>query len=126
RSAFFRGDVDKYTWVDIGSSYLPSDLVAAFLWAQMREAEEITAGRMELWNRYHQDFAEDEARERLRRPIIPAGRQHNAHMYYLILPSASARTRVLAKLREKGFLAVFHYVPLHSSPAGRRLGRTVG
>jgi dTDP-4-amino-4,6-dideoxygalactose transaminase len=126
RSAFFRGEVDKYTWVDVGSSYLPSELVAAFLWAQMQDAQAITARRLALWDRYHRAFAEDEARERLRRPIVPPGRVHNAHMYYLLTPSLESRTRVLARLKERGFLAVFHYVPLHSSPAGRRLGRAVG
>jgi dTDP-4-amino-4,6-dideoxygalactose transaminase len=126
RSAFFRGEVDKYTWVDVGSSFLPSDMVAAFLWAQMQEARSITDRRMAIWQAYYEAFAGDEARERLRRPIIPPGRTHNAHMFYLITPSLEARTRVLRRLKEAGFMAVFHYVPLHSSPAGRKYGRTAG
>lgn len=123
RQAFFRGEVDKYSWVDIGSSFLASELTAAFLWAQMERAEEITSRRIALWNRYHERFAEAEHAGRLRRPVIPGDRTHNAHMYYLLTPSLSARTRVLAELKERGILGVFHYVPLHSSPAGRKYGR---
>lgn len=126
RSAFFRGQVDKYTWVDLGSSFLPSELVAAFLWAQMEDAQAITARRMALWQRYYEAFGDDEAQGRVRRPIIPPGRQHNAHMFYLLAPSLEARTRVIEHLRERGFLAVFHYVPLHASPAGRKYGRVSG
>jgi dTDP-4-amino-4,6-dideoxygalactose transaminase len=126
RSAFFRGEVDKYTWVDVGSSFLPSDLVAAFLWAQMQEAESITERRLALWQRYWDAFAADEAAGRLRRPVIPAGLRHNAHMFYLLLPSLQARTRVIARLKERDLMAVFHYVPLHSSPAGRKYGRAAG
>jgi len=126
RSQFFRGQVDKYTWVDVGSSYLPSELVAAFLWAQMEEADAITRDRITLWNTYHQWFNEPEKSGRIRRPVIPANCAHNAHMYYLLLTDLEARTAFIARLKEAGINPVFHYVPLHSSPAGRRFGRTHG
>ncbi len=126
RSQFFRGQVDKYTWVDIGSSYLPSELIAAFLWAQMEEADTITRHRLALWNTYHQRLAVAESEGRVRRPTMPGHCVHNAHMYYLLLPDLAARTAFIARLKENGIFAVFHYVPLHSSPAGRRFGRTVG
>lgn len=126
RSQFFRGQVDKYTWVDIGSSYLPSELIAAFLWAQMEEAEEITSRRIAIWNRYHNAFETLERTGRARRPIIPAECAHNAHMYYLLLPDLQARSEFIRKMRELGVHCVFHYVPLHSSPAGEKFGRTHG
>jgi dTDP-4-amino-4,6-dideoxygalactose transaminase len=126
RAAFFRGAVDKYTWVDVGSSFLPSEINAAFLWAQLEEADAITSRRMRIWERYHAAFAELEAQERVRRPIVPAGRRHNAHMYYLLLPDRARRDRLIERLSERGVMAVFHYVPLHSSPAGRRHGRAAG
>jgi dTDP-4-amino-4,6-dideoxygalactose transaminase len=126
RSRFFRGEVDKYTWVDIGSSFLPSELVAAFLLAQMDEAESITERRLAMWNQYHQRFADAEAAGRLRRPHVPEGCRHNAHMYYIVLPDETARARVIEFLRVKGMHSVFHYVPLHSSPMGRRVGRSYG
>jgi dTDP-4-amino-4,6-dideoxygalactose transaminase len=119
RSQFFRGQVDKYTWVDVGSSYLPSELIAAFLWAQMEEADGITRQRMALWNTYHQWLGEMEKSGRARRPIIPAHCSHNAHMYYLLLNDLEARTAFIARLKEAGIHPVFHYVPLHSAPAGR-------
>jgi dTDP-4-amino-4,6-dideoxygalactose transaminase len=124
RSSFFRGEVDKYTWVDIGSSYLPGEITAAFLWAQLEEAESITARRIELWNRYHASLEAGERAGRIRRPVIPAGCRHNAHLYYILLPSPAQRDRLVERLRARGIGAVFHYVPLHSSPAGRRYGRT--
>ena len=126
RSQFFRGQVDKYTWVEVGSSYLPGELIAAFLWAQLEEATPITTQRMLLWERYHEAFAELEAKDRLRRPIVPHDCEHNAHMYYLLLPSLDARTRFIASLRSRGVQAVFHYVPLHSAPAGQKYGRVAG
>ena len=126
RSQFFRGQVDKYTWVDIGSSYLPGEIVAAFLAAQMDEAARITADRLSIWDRYHDAFATLEASERLRRPVIPAHCRHNAHMYYLLLGDLEARTQFIAMLKAAGIHSVFHYVPLHDSPAGRRFGRVVG
>ncbi len=126
RSSFFRGETDKYTWVDIGSSYLPGEIVAAFLWAQLEEADAITARRVELWNGYHARLRDLELAGRLRRPRIPEGCEHNAHLYYVLLPSLELRTRLIARLKANSIGAVFHYVPLHSSPAGRRFARTAG
>jgi dTDP-4-amino-4,6-dideoxygalactose transaminase len=123
RSQFFRGQVDKYTWVDVGSSYLPGEIIAAFLWAQMEEAESITQRRLAIWEGYHQAFAEVERTDRIRRPIVPADCDHNAHMYYLLLPDLDRRTRFIGNLKERGVNAVFHYVPLHSSPYGHAAGR---
>jgi dTDP-4-amino-4,6-dideoxygalactose transaminase len=126
RSRFFRGQVDKYTWVDIGSSYLPGEIVAAFLAAQLEDAEEITCRRLRLWERYHLWAARWEERGLLQRPIVPSHCQHNAHMYYLMLEDLDARTRFIDGLKERGIGVVFHYVPLHSSPMGERVGRTSG
>ena len=126
RSQFFRGSVDKYTWVDLGSSYLPGELIAAFLRAQMEEAGAITAARLALWARYHAAFAELEERGRIRRPVIPVACTHNAHMYYLLTADLESRTALLAHLRQDGVLAVFHYVPLHSSPAAAKFARSCG
>ena len=126
RSRFFRGEVDKYTWVDLGSSYLPGELIAAFLYAQLEEAEAITRRRRDLWDRYHEAFTELEQQEKVRRPVVPQDCEHNAHMYYLLLPAAEARDRLIGRLKEDGILTVFHYVPLDSSPAGRRFGRAHG
>jgi dTDP-4-amino-4,6-dideoxygalactose transaminase len=123
RSQFFRGQGDKYTWVDVGSSYLPSELCAAFLWAQMQEVHAITDRRLAQWQRYHDAFESPEASGQVRRPIVPPDRVHNAHMYYLLMPDLEARTRFIAGMVEAGIGCVFHYVPLHSSPAGRRYGR---
>jgi dTDP-4-amino-4,6-dideoxygalactose transaminase len=125
RRRFFRGQVDKYTWVDVGSSYSPSEINAAFLWAQLESADVITSRRLELWRRYHEGLAELERRERLRRPIVPPESSHNAHMYYVLLPSIDERTRLISGLGRAGAMAVFHYVPLHSSEAGRRWGRVM-
>jgi dTDP-4-amino-4,6-dideoxygalactose transaminase len=126
RRRFFRGQVDKYSWVDIGSSYAPSEINAAFLWAQLEEAEAITARRLVLWRAYHEAFAELEVRGIVRRPVIPGLCSHNAHMYYLLLPDLDSRSRFIADLKRVGVHAVFHYVPLHSSDAGRRYGRQAG
>jgi dTDP-4-amino-4,6-dideoxygalactose transaminase len=126
RSQYFRGQIDKYSWVDIGSSYLPGEVIAAFLWAQMEEAQNITQKRLDIWHRYHEVLAPLEDAGKLRRPIIPEGCQHNAHMYYILLESLEKRTDVIAQLNEQGVNAVFHYVPLHSSPAGRKYGRVNG
>lgn len=126
RSAFFRGQVDKYSWVDIGSSYLPGELVAAFLLAQLEDAQAITQRRLALWQRYHEAFAELERQGRVRRPIVPAHCEHNAHLYYLLFEDLAARTRFIADMRAADIDTVFHYVPLHSSPVGQRLGRTSG
>jgi dTDP-4-amino-4,6-dideoxygalactose transaminase len=126
RSQFFRGQVDKYTWVDIGSSYLPGEIIAAFLWAQMEEADSMTRRRLAMWNTYHQWFAEAEKAGRLRRPIVPPHCVHNAHMYYILLPDLERRTATIEHLRSSEINTVFHYIPLHSSPAGRRYGRAHG
>lgn len=126
RTQFFRGFADKYTWVDMGSSYLHSELNAAYLWAQLESATAITQNRLNIWQRYHQGFADLEAEGKVRRPIIPPECQHNAHMYYLLLPNLESRTTLIDKLDACGINAVFHYVPLHSSPAGRKYGRTQG
>ena len=126
RSQFFRGQVDKYTWVDIGSSYLPGEIIAAFLWAQMEEADNLTRRRLEIWNAYHSAFADLEARNLVRRPVVPADCENNAHMYYLLLPDMARRTQFIQAMAESGVGAVFHYVPLHSSPAGLRYGRSHG
>lgn len=122
RSQFFRGQVDKYTWVDVGSSYLPSELIAAFLWAQMEEAEGITRRRLAIWDEYHRGLATLETQGHIRRPVIPQECTHNAHMYYVILPDLASRTRMMDALREKDINTVFHYVPLHSAPAGMKHG----
>jgi len=126
RSKFFRGQVDKYTWVDIGSSFLPGELISAFLWAQMEEAESITKRRLAIWETYHQSLSELEKSDLLRRPIIPDGCVHNAHMYYILVSNLEQRNGLLTFLREKAIYAVFHYVPLHSSPAGLKYGRVSG
>lgn len=123
RSAFFRGQVDKYTWVDVGSSYLPGELIAAFLWAQLQQGEDITRRRLGIWRHYHAALAGLEERGWLRRPVVPEHCSHNAHMYYVLLPSLAQRQEVIRRMRERGVSPVFHYVPLHSSPAGRRFGR---
>lgn len=123
RSQFFRGQIDKYTWVDIGSSYLPSEIIAAFLWAQLQEADDITQKRLNIWDQYHSELAKYEEKGLLRRPIIPAEAKQNAHMYYILLNSLEERTKVIERLKEKEINAVFHYVPLHSSPGGLKYGR---
>jgi dTDP-4-amino-4,6-dideoxygalactose transaminase len=125
RSQFSRGRVDKYTWMDVGSSFLPGELTAAFLWAQLEAAEAITARRLDLWNRYRAVSAPLEALG-LRGPKVPVECEHNAHMFYLLLSLAAHRNEILADLNARGVNAVFHYVPLHSAPAGRRYGRAVG
>ena len=126
RNQFFRGLVDKYTWVEIGSSYLPSELIAAFLWAQMEEADAITQRRLNIWNTYHQWFASLEDQGKIRRPVIPTDCKHNAHMYYLLLPDLEQRTAFIEALKLQGIGAVFHYIPLHDSPMGKKHGRTSG
>lgn len=126
RSQFFRGQVDKYTWVDVGSSYLPGEIVAAFLAAQMEEAARITRERLAIWSRYHEALAPLEARGRVRRPVVPADCRHNAHMYHLLLRDLDERTRLIGAMKANGIHPVFHYVPLHSAPAGRRYGRASG
>jgi dTDP-4-amino-4,6-dideoxygalactose transaminase len=126
RSQFFRGQVDKYTWSDFGSSYLPSELISAFLWAQMEEADAITKRRMAIWDTYHRFLIQAERRGLIRRPVIPSGIHHNAHMYYILLPDLSIRTDFIAKLRAIKIGAVFHYVPLHNSPFGQQVSKFHG
>jgi len=126
RSRFFRGQVDKYTWVDFGSSFLPGEITAAFLAAQLDAADSITAQRLKLWDQYHAWAKTHEDHGRLRRPIVPASCRHNAHMYYVLLPSLEERTRFLNILRQRGVQAVFHYIPLHSSPKGTDASRSSG
>ena len=123
RSRFFRGQVDKYTWIDLGSSYLPGELSAAFLAAQLEHAEEITQKRLDIWNKYHEIFQDLEKTEKVRRPIIPEECEHNGHIYYLLLDKRYNRDSVLKKMNELGVNAVFHYQPLHSSPAGKKYGK---
>lgn len=126
RSRFFRGEIDKYTWQDVGSSLLPGDNIAAFLWAQLEQADDITARRLALWHAYHELLSPLEREGLLRRPVIPADCQHNGHLYYILLAPGIDREVVLEALKARGIHAVFHYVPLHSSPAGRRFGRAHG
>lgn len=126
RSKFFRGQVDKYTWVDVGSSYLPSEIIAAFLAAQLEDADAITEQRLSIWDKYHAWAAAHETAGRLRRPIVPDDCTHNAHMYYLLLNSLAERTRFITAMKKANVNTVFHYIPLHSSPAGQRFGRSVG
>ncbi len=118
RSKFYRGEVDKYSWQRSGSSYLPSDILAALLYAQLQRFDEIMESRMHVWNTYHECFAPLEAEGLVARPFIPDYAQHNAHCYYLILPSGEDRNRMLDDMRAKGVGAVFHYIPLHSAPCG--------
>lgn len=126
RSQYFRGEVDKYTWVDIGSSYLPGEIIAAFLLAQLEQVDVITERRRRIWDRYHEAFEQAEARGRVRRPIVPEYATHNAHLYYLLVADLRARTRLIEALRKRQIHAPFHYVPLHSSPYGSSVGRVVG
>lgn len=126
RSKFFRGEVDKYTWVDKGSSYLPSEILAAFLSVQLAASQEINRRRLAIWERYHAWAEPFEARGLVRRPVVPAHCGHNAHMYYLVLGSAAARATFIGRMRERGIGTVFHYVPLHCAPAGIRFGRVHG
>lgn len=126
RSQFFRGQVDKYTWQDVGSSFLPGELIAAFLYAQLEEADAITQRRLNAWQLYHDLLEPLESAGLVRRPIIPALCEQNAHMYYVLLSDGAQRDHVLQYLRSANVNAVFHYVPLHSSPAGMRFGRVSG
>lgn len=126
RARFFRGQVDKYTWVDLGSSYLPGEMTAAYLYAQLEHERDINGERMRWWNIYHRALAPLEKQGLLRRPCVPEQCEHNAHMYYVLLHSIEERTQLIQKLAEHGIKAVFHYIPLHSSPAGKRFGRCSG
>ena len=126
RSKFFRGEIDKYTWVAAGSSYLPSELNAAYLYAQLQKAEEINNDRMQSWNLYYEMLKPLKDRGAIELPTVPQHCKHNAHMFYLKTDNLNVRTRLLEYLKANGIGAVFHYVPLHSSPAGIKYGRFVG
>lgn len=126
RSRFFRGEVDKYTWQEVGSSFLPGELVAAFLCAQLEEAQSITNERLAIWQRYHELLAPLEQKGLLCRPVVPVDCQHNAHMYYVLLANEIDRQMVISELKKNDIYSVFHYVPLHSSPGGQRYGRAHG
>lgn len=124
RSKFIRGQIDKYTWVDYGSSYLPSDLNAAYLWAQLEKADEINNERLKIWNKYHKAFSTLNGQIDL--SIVPNECQHNAHMFYIKCKDIDERTALIFCLKEKDIQAVFHYIPLHSAPAGQKYGRLSG
>jgi len=123
RKSFFRGEVDKYSWVDLGSSYLLSEFSAAYLLSQLESLEEITYNRIQIWNYYQEELEEFEDKGLLRRPVIPDYTQHNAHIYYMIFPTEKASDDLKSFLNCKGVMASTHYVPLHSSDAGRKFGR---
>ena len=126
RARLFRGEVDKYTWRDVGSSFLLSEINAAFLWAQLEAADEILAARMAIWKSYDRAFADLDAAGLVRRPIVPGHCTHNAHLYHLLLVDEISRDRLIESLRSESIAALFHYLPLHSSTAGRRYGRASG
>ena len=126
RSKFFRGQVDKYTWVDFGSSYLPSELNAAYLYAQLEQADKIDEHRMAIWNLYNERLAPLEEAGYIERPFVPDYAKHNAHMFYMKVKDLSVRSRLIAFLKENGVHSVFHYIPLHSATAGRKFGRFCG
>ncbi len=126
RAKYFRGQIDKYTWIDAGSSYLPSDMNAAYLFAQLELADVITADRMKTWNMYFEAFGELEKAGKVERPFIPADCKHNAHMFYLKCKDLEERSRLIKFLGENDILAVFHYIPLHTAPAGQKFGRFNG
>lgn len=126
RSQFFRGQIDKYTWVDYGSSFLPSELNAAYLMAQLDQADEINNARLARWEQYYRLLLPLAAEGRIELPVIPEGCVHNAHMFYIKTGDLEERQALIQALREQGILAVFHYIPLHSSPAGKKFGRFHG
>ena len=126
RSRFFRGQVDKYTWVGYGSSYLPSDLNAAYLWAQLERADDINENRLAIWNRYYHAFVDLADQEIISLPVVPKECVHNAHMFYMKCRGLSERTALIAYLRDRDVQSTFHYIPLHSAPAGRKFGRFAG
>lgn len=126
RSKFYRGQIDKYTWVNYGSSYLPSDMNAAYLYAQLEMADEINDARMACWNRYYENLSPLAETGRIELPHVPEGCVHNAHMFYIKTADIEERSRLIAYLKENGIMAVFHYIPLHTAPAGLRFGRFHG
>ena len=126
RAKFFRGQVDKYTWVDFGDSYLPSELNAAYLWAQLEKADEINEDRLKTWNTYYQALKPLEEAGKIELPVIPDGCEHNAHMFYIKCKSLEERTALISYMKSNEILCVFHYIPLHSAPAGVKFGRFHG
>ncbi len=126
RSKFYRGQIDKYTWINYGSSYLPSDMNAAYLYAQLEIAEEINDARLTIWNRYYENLAPLAEAGKIELPVVPEGCVHNGHMFYLKAKDIEERTALIAYLKDKGIHAVFHYVPLHTAPAGLKFGRFHG
>ena len=126
RSKFLRGQVDKYTWVDNGDSYLPSELKAAYLWAQLERADEINKNRLHIWNQYYTALKPLENEGKLKLPIIPKDCVHNAHIFYIKLKNLKERTKFISYLKEHEISSVFHYIPLHSAPAGLKYGRFSG
>ena len=126
RSKFYRGQIDKYTWVNFGSSYLPSDMNAAYLYAQLEIADEINQARLKLWDRYYEGLRPLEEAGKLELPVVPEGCVHNAHMFYVKAADIRERTEFIAFLKENGIMSVFHYIPLHTAPAGLKFGRFHG
>ncbi len=126
RSKFFRGQIDKYTWVNYGSSYLPSDMNAAYLYAQLEMADEINESRLAIWNRYYEGLQELKECGKIELPVVPEGCVHNAHMFYIKAKDLEERTKLISFLKENGILSVFHYIPLHSAPAGEKFGEFFG
>ena len=126
RSKFFRGQIDKYTWVEAGSSYLPSDMNAAYLWAQLQKADEINENRLQSWNRYYEGLKDLEEAGKIELPYIPEYCEHNAHMFYIKAKDLEERSALITYLKENGVTAVFHYIPLHTAPAGKEYGRFHG
>ena len=126
RSKFLRGQIDKYTWVDFGDSYLPSELNAAYLWAQLERADEINADRLNTWDQYQEGLKQLEDAGKIQLPVIPEGCVHNAHMFYVKTKDIQERTELISFLKAQDVMAVFHYVPLHSAPAGKKYGRFHG
>ena len=126
RSKFFRGQIDKYTWMNYGSSYLPSELNAAYLWAQLEKADEIYKSRMRAWEYYHQELAEMQKNGYIELPNIPEGCTHNAHMFYVKAKDLAERSALIQYMNDRDVNCVFHYIPLHSAPAGLKFGRFAG
>lgn len=126
RSKFLKGEVDKYTWVDIGSSYLPGDLIAAFLLAQLKKSNKINKKRVTIWDHYYKKLDNLEKQGLIKRPTIPSNTDHNGHLFYILCENSKIRSQLIEYLKSKGINTVFHYIPLHSSPAGLKYGRTVG
>lgn len=126
RSKFYRGQIDKYTWVNFGSSYLPSDMNAAYLYAQLEIADEINNARLALWNRYYENLLPLAEAGKIELPTVPEGCVHNAHMFYIKAKDIEERTARIADLKENGIMSVFHYIPLHTAPAGQKFGRFHG